>query len=158
MHNKNEMEGNFDFSKMPLGEFLKMLVSTVINETNKKNAEMINEAIEELKRTIRAETAKMQTEERERGANGHDEEIIFGCFHRNDIVCKCDKRLYEGPHAPFTSKDGVQRFSNKYPTLFMEGGRGLQVAKAGDIYDLLYNQKDRDLVDGKGIRTNSKRK
>lgn len=158
MHNKNEMEGNFDFSKMTLGEFLKMLVSTVIEENNRKNAEMINEAIEELKRTMRAETARMQMQERMEVTEAHNEELLFGYFHRNDLVCMCDKRLYEGPHAPFPSKDGVQRFSSRHPTLFIKGGRGLKVAKAGDIYDLCYNQEDRDLLNGKGINTKHRRK
>ena len=153
------MEGNFDFSKMPFGEVLKMAIATVVEESNRRqNVTMISNVIEGLRPVIREEVARLLIADHSRGADVQDEELLFGYFHRNDLVCKCDKRLYKGPHAPFTSKDGVQRFSSKFPTLFIEGGRGLLVAKAGDIYDMLYNQKDRDLVNGKGIKFNRRRK
>lgn len=149
---------DFDAPISAFGEAMKNIVAVVAKEYNRQNGEMMKSMVEEIRQTVLAGIAQMQVEDGMGGKSHATEELIFGHFHRNDLVCKCDKRLYEGGHAPFSSKYSVQRFSAKNPTLFFKGGNGLWVARAGDIYDTLYNRTARDIASGKGIRFNNKRK
>lgn len=152
------MEGNFDLSRMPLDGVLKMIVAEVVKESNRQNVEYLDNKLDEIKQLLLEVSERLDAAEAQRESLGASEEVIFGHYHRNDLIRKCDKNLYEGDHAPFRSKDCLQRFRSKHPLLFFKGGDGLLVARAGDIYDLLYNQEDRDIANGKGIRFNKKRK
>lgn len=152
------MEGNFDLSRMPLEGVLKLIVAEVARELNKQNVELIATKLDELKQVMLEQNAQMQVANGTRANQGANEEVIFGYFHRNDPVNKRDKRLYVGDHAPFTSKDSVQRFSKRHPGLFVKGGNGLLVAYAGDIYDALTNVSLRNKLNGGGIRFNNKRR
>lgn len=156
------MEGNFDLSKVTLEEFAGMIGKAMATALTEQNVVLAIKS-HNVETDANVQCITEQPSSFDRGTERRDnewgpDEPIFGYFHRQDPVTKCDQRLYEGDHAPFRSADAVHRFSLKNPGLFIMGGHGLLTAKAGEIYDALVNAKLRNTLKGGNIKINNKRK
>lgn len=156
------MEGDFDLSKVTLEEFAGMIGKAMATALIEQNVVLAiqpqGQAAEAHEFSSTPSVCESNVDTMRYGKEWGPDEPIFGYFRRQDLVTKCNPRLYEGDHAPFPSADAVHRFSQKNPGLFVMGGQGLLTATAGDIYDAIKNVKLRNTLNGGNIRFNNKRK
>lgn len=130
---------------------------SVIEKAVKKS---VREILLEQKDIIITEAAcRAQTLGNKSERSDEESELYLGFATANQIVKRCDPRLFEGPNAPFRNKYDIFRFCKANPTVFMGKARSKnQAAAAIDIHNALVRQNERDIAEGKKIKFNIKRK
>lgn len=152
---KMESEKNDNLSTLLRG-IVKQVVEEVRNEDGKQVTIIANE-LSEIKCKLKALTDNSVAT----ATVDHGAKTIFGFWNRTDVVFMCDPRLWDKERnleAPFKSRFAIQRASKNNPSLFVKNAQGYRTALAGDLYDFICNKEARDVMNGKGIKFNNKRK